>query len=52
MITTLIEREAEPILISDLTWREFKAVEQLIVFVQYVESCQIVDDSSKCRCHV
>ena len=30
MITTLIEREAEPILISDLTWREFKAVEQLI----------------------
>jgi Uma2 family endonuclease len=30
MITTLIKREAEPILISDLTWREFKAVEQLI----------------------
>ena len=30
MITTIIEREAEPILISDLTWREFKAVEQLI----------------------
>ncbi|MCZ8247468.1 Uma2 family endonuclease [Microcystis sp. LE19-195.1E] len=30
MITTFIEREAEPILISDLTWREFKAVEQLI----------------------
>ena len=30
MITTLIEREAEPILISELTWREFKAVEQLI----------------------
>ncbi|NET70725.1 MAG: Uma2 family endonuclease [Sphaerospermopsis sp. SIO1G2] len=30
MINTLIEREAEPILISDLTWREFKAVEQLI----------------------
>ena len=30
MITTLIEREAEPVLISDLTWREFKAVEQLI----------------------
>jgi Uma2 family endonuclease len=30
MITTLIEPEAEPILISDLTWREFKAVEQLI----------------------
>lgn len=30
MITTLIEREAEPILISDLTWREFKAVDQLI----------------------
>ncbi|CCI21216.1 Uma2 family endonuclease [Microcystis aeruginosa] len=30
MIITLIEREAEPILISDLTWREFKAVEQLI----------------------
>ncbi|TRU26121.1 MAG: Uma2 family endonuclease [Microcystis aeruginosa Ma_MB_S_20031200_S102] len=30
MITTLIEREAEPILITDLTWREFKAVEQLI----------------------
>jgi Uma2 family endonuclease len=30
MITTLIEQEAEPILISDLTWREFKAVEQLI----------------------
>jgi Uma2 family endonuclease len=30
MITTLIERKAEPILISDLTWREFKAVEQLI----------------------
>jgi Uma2 family endonuclease len=30
MITTLIEREAEPILISDLTWREFKAVQQLI----------------------
>ena len=30
MVTTLIEREAEPILISDLTWREFKAVEQLI----------------------
>ncbi|MFM6727735.1 MAG: Uma2 family endonuclease [Dolichospermum sp.] len=30
MITTLIEREAEPILISDLTWREFKAVERLI----------------------
>ncbi|MDJ0524174.1 MAG: Uma2 family endonuclease, partial [Microcystis sp. M53600_WE12] len=28
MITTLIEREAEQILISDLTWREFKAVEQ------------------------
>ncbi|MFM6100474.1 MAG: Uma2 family endonuclease, partial [Dolichospermum sp.] len=28
--TTIIEREAEPILISDLTWREFKAVEQLI----------------------
>ncbi|MEA5620372.1 Uma2 family endonuclease [Cronbergia sp. UHCC 0137] len=30
MITTLIERESEPILINDLTWREFKAVEQLI----------------------
>jgi Uma2 family endonuclease len=30
MIITLIEREAEPILISDLTWREFKVVEQLI----------------------
>jgi Uma2 family endonuclease len=30
MINTLIEREAEPILISELTWREFKAVEQLI----------------------
>ncbi|TRT85204.1 MAG: Uma2 family endonuclease [Microcystis aeruginosa Ma_OC_H_19870700_S124] len=30
MITTFIEREAEPILINDLTWREFKAVEQLI----------------------
>lgn len=30
MKTTLIEREAVPILISDLTWREFKAVEQLI----------------------
>jgi Uma2 family endonuclease len=30
MINTVIEREAEPILISDLTWREFKAVEQLI----------------------
>ncbi|MTJ07095.1 Uma2 family endonuclease [Anabaena sp. UHCC 0204] len=30
MTITLIEREAEPILISDLTWREFKAVEQLI----------------------
>ncbi|MCZ8288210.1 MAG: Uma2 family endonuclease, partial [Microcystis sp. LE19-59.1C] len=29
MITTLIERETEPILISDLTWREFQAVEQL-----------------------
>lgn len=30
MTITLIEREIEPILISDLTWREFKAVEQLI----------------------
>ncbi|MFB2933840.1 Uma2 family endonuclease [Aerosakkonemataceae cyanobacterium BLCC-F154] len=30
MTTTLLEREAEPILIHELTWREFKAVEQLI----------------------
>jgi Uma2 family endonuclease len=30
MTVTLIERETEPILISGLTWREFKAVEQLI----------------------
>ncbi|MBK1988619.1 Uma2 family endonuclease [Sphaerospermopsis aphanizomenoides BCCUSP55] len=30
MTVALIERETEPILISDLTWREFKAVEQLI----------------------
>lgn len=30
MTVTLVERETEPILISDLTWREFKAVEQLI----------------------
>ena len=30
MTITLIEREAEPILINDLSWREFKAVEQLI----------------------
>jgi Uma2 family endonuclease len=30
MTITLIEREAEPILINDLTWREFKVVEQLI----------------------
>ncbi|BAZ31036.1 hypothetical protein NIES4074_35060 [Cylindrospermum sp. NIES-4074] len=30
MTVTLIERETEPILISSLTWREFKAVEQLI----------------------
>ena len=30
MITTLILREADPILISYLNWREFKAVEQLI----------------------
>lgn len=30
MINTLIEREAEPILISELTWKEFKTVEQII----------------------
>ncbi|XWK87530.1 MAG: Uma2 family endonuclease [Phormidium sp.] len=30
MTATLLEREAEPILIHELTWREFKAVEQLI----------------------
>jgi Uma2 family endonuclease len=30
MTITLIERETEPILISGLTWQEFKAVEQLI----------------------
>lgn len=30
MTATLLEREAEPILIPELTWREFKAVEQLI----------------------
>ncbi|MFN5991604.1 MAG: hypothetical protein ACK47Q_19585 [Dolichospermum sp.] len=30
MITTLMEGEAEPILIRELTWREFKAVEQII----------------------
>ncbi|MBD2388181.1 Uma2 family endonuclease [Cylindrospermum sp. FACHB-282] len=30
MTVTLIERETEPILINDLSWREFKAVEQLI----------------------
>ncbi|MCM0592358.1 MAG: Uma2 family endonuclease [Gloeotrichia echinulata IR180] len=30
MTVTLIERETEPILISGLTWGEFKAVEQLI----------------------
>ncbi len=34
MITTFIEREAEPILINDLTWREFKAVEQMQAFVK------------------
>lgn len=30
MTVTLLDREREPILIEDLTWREFKAVEQLI----------------------
>jgi Uma2 family endonuclease len=30
MTVTLLEIEAEPILINQLTWREFKAVEQLI----------------------
>jgi len=30
MTVTLLEIEAEPILINELTWREFKAVEQLI----------------------
>lgn len=30
MTVTLLDRETEPILIDDLTWREFKAVEQLI----------------------
>ncbi|MBD2539413.1 Uma2 family endonuclease [Coleofasciculus sp. FACHB-SPT36] len=30
MILTLLERDAEPILIDELTWREFKVVEQLI----------------------
>lgn len=30
MTVTLIEKEAEPILISNLTWREFKIVAQLI----------------------
>ncbi len=30
MTVTLIEREPEPILIDELTWQEFKAVEQLI----------------------
>lgn len=30
MTAELLKREAEPILIHELTWREFKAVEQLI----------------------
>ncbi|HEY9704551.1 MAG TPA: Uma2 family endonuclease [Allocoleopsis sp.] len=30
MTVTLIEKEAEPILINNLTWREFKVVAQLI----------------------
>ncbi|MBD1928323.1 Uma2 family endonuclease [Trichocoleus sp. FACHB-90] len=30
MTLTLLERDAEPILIDELTWREFKVVEQLI----------------------
>lgn len=30
MTVTLLDRETEPILIDDLTWREFKAVEHLI----------------------
>lgn len=30
MTVTLLERDAEPILIDELTWREFKVVEQLI----------------------
>lgn len=30
MTVTLLERESEPILINELTWQEFKAVEQLI----------------------
>lgn len=30
MTATILEREAEPILIHELTWQEFKAVEQLI----------------------
>jgi Uma2 family endonuclease len=30
MVTTLSQQKDEPILIDDLTWREFKAVEQLL----------------------